>query len=97
MREPVGYTCPQIDEVIADIQQLGEDYESAYDFVEEVAAVTEGRAKELFDALDTTRVDTEELIDKMEELRSANEQLRDWGAKGWEKVEELEEEIADME
>lgn len=32
----------------------------------------------------------------MEDIRSANDKLRDWGREGWERAKDLEDEVADL-
>lgn len=82
MPAPVKHTCPDIDEVIAAIQQarkiaknaskdLGRDSE-AHDYITDIACELDGLDKQ------------------MEYLRKANSQLREWG-------EDLENEVSKLE
>ena len=69
MREP-GYTCPDIDDAISDI-------ESFYD--------------EVKDNLDSMKT---KAVAALEEMRKANEKIREWGAWYKERAEGLEDELA---
>lgn len=70
--EPIGATCPDIDDVIMAIQ----------------TAIT--HSDSIQDALHGQ-------VQAMESLRKANSLLREWGEQGASRVEDLEQQIAELE
>ena len=96
-REPIGYTCPDIDVIVEKAKEIqsickspeGEEHELNYRWILDLAS---------------------DIISQIEDLRSSNSTLRDWGNeindeledaeaendKLQQKIEELEEEISDL-
>ncbi len=90
-REPVGYTCPTIDKCKDKVEQLVQNVGCGTDFDE--CSVEELR--ELHKAwmdFDWVTFDQD-----MEEIRSANDELRRWGQAEEERVDELEDQVKDLE
>lgn len=70
-REPVNYTCPDIDKVINILESAREGFADDSDF--------------------------DLACDLMEELRTANAKLRDWGSEMSEEVGNLENKLSELE
>lgn len=83
---PVGHTCPDIDKAIKFIR-------GAMDYLDGLKF--ENRADER--ERDGNVVDLDKAIDLLEELRESNDTLRDWGADGEQRVEELTATVDDLE
>ena len=83
-REPIKYTCPDIDKLIKginEIQKLTKNYQK----IDEVDDL-----KDILSDVENILWDFE---DKLEELRRANDTLRDWGISEAEEVDKLEDKI----
>lgn len=86
-RAPVKNTCPVIDKVLKGIQSAQQDIKRTIDAQE--LEVAHSEAKDAYDNL--YRLD-----DLMEQLRSDNSALRDWGHDEAKKVDDLEQELEDL-
>jgi predicted nuclease with TOPRIM domain len=87
---PVGYTCPLIDEALQLHEQL----------VSQVENLISGDFRNLVHIVEILKDMVEEdhrFKEAMEEIRSANEQLRDWGHEEEENVKEAERELSNCE
>lgn len=83
-REPIKHTCPDIDELLKDLNKIKAMLRN-YESIDEVE-----KLKDLLSEIETTLwgFDT-----KLEELRQSNDVLRKWGIREAEKVDELQEEL----
>ena len=97
MAAPVGNTCPDIDRVLKAIKEAYSNAEVGFDLAESEANSEEMTEK---DDLASLKYYFEEIKDQLysldsdlEDLRSANSALRDWGTDLERKVEGLEEEL----
>lgn len=86
-REPVKHTCPKIDNVINSIKEVFEacKYASKSENLDEIKDCISDIENYLWHSTSI-----------MEELRSANDSLRDWGSNEADKVDELESENEDL-
>ena len=83
-REPIRHTCSDIDKLIkgqAEIMKLIRNYQKI-DEVEDLRDIISDIENILWD-----------FEDKLEELRRANDTLRDWGISEAEEVDKLEDKI----
>jgi hypothetical protein len=83
-REPIRHTCPDIDKLIKgqnEIMKLIRNYQR----IDEV--------KDLKDIMSDIENILWDFEDKLEELRSSNDTLRDWGISEAEEVDKLEDKI----
>jgi chaperonin cofactor prefoldin len=71
-REPIGNTCPQIDEVMKKLDQIKSWCNDIYRYCESAES-------------------------EMEDLRTANSTLREWGIDEANQVDVMEEQISDLE
>ena len=85
---PVGYTCPTIDRIIDKMKSAlnGAKYYIDHPINDELTYDMDSVLWYLNDA-----------IDEIEEVRSDNAKLRDWGNELYDKVEELQSEISYLE
>lgn len=84
-REPTGNTCGDIDGIIAGIN-------SAIEFCDQGS---EPEIEDLIDALHDIEHGLYGLEDSLEQLRTANGKLRDWGHEEAKEVDRLEEELSE--
>ena len=87
-REPINYTCPDIDKLIkgqAEIMKLIRNYQKIDD-IDEFKDIISGIENILWD-----------FDNELEKLRSSNDTLRDWGISEAEKVDKLEDKIYALE
>lgn len=86
MGAPIGHTCPDIDKTIKKLQNIREYLEDAMSAIRrEIEATNDLIERELGD-----------IEDSLEELRSDNSSLREWGTENEDKVKELEEELSEL-
>lgn len=99
---PVGYTCPDIDEVLNSVESV---LQTAKVIKDKLANTDEQKMSPdmWVTFMDEIKDEAEEIehylsgtAQQMEELRTANEKLREWGLDANNKVEELEEEVSDL-
>lgn len=89
MREP-SYTCPDIDSIQGYIQTAEAEAKATYkDFYDMKVDDIRDSFSEILSSLDG-------LCGMLEDVRSANEALRDWGRELNDKVGELEAELSDL-
>ena len=88
MKAPVGYTCPDINQCITWLNTAKENILRATTELENL----DERPYEALSALDEAYkyCDVEK---ELEELRSANSALRDWGYELYEELEQLKREL----
>ena len=85
-REPIKHTCPDIDKYIRYIKMtIVQDRE-----------LKNMDEKEIFDSASSMASELENCIGYLEELRSSNDTLRQWGIEEAEKVDELELQIEEL-
>lgn len=84
--EPVRNTCPLIDRVIEDIERVRNEMQNMADSIYEHSNMQV--VESLINWQSRLNVDS-----KLEELRSANSALRDWGNDLLNEYDELEEEV----
>lgn len=95
MSAPVPHTCPTIDSVIEDIKGSKNEIDeilNGYDYLTP-------------NDIQTRLIEVSNILDRlygsprsdMEEIRTANAKLREWGFEGEEKISELEYQIKDLE
>jgi uncharacterized protein YukE len=95
MSAPVPYTCPTIDGVIKTLKDAESDIDNLLYFSETTTpADFKNGIKEAISNLNSL---WNGRYTDLEEIRSANEKLREWGSDLESKVEELESTIADLE
>ena len=87
---PVGYTCPLIDEALHLHEQLVSQ-------VENLLTGDFGKLSDVIERLKELVEDDQQFKNVLEEVRSANEQLRDWGYAEEENVKNLEQELSNCE
>ena len=87
MSAPVEYTCPLIDEVIEEIEKVTcmVTADNRYTSVD---------VRELMDA--AQELDESEVLNKLEEIRTANEELRVWGERMEADLAAEEERVSDL-
>ena len=85
-REPIKHTCPDIDKYIRRIKNV---------LTTERNLRTYEHDELLASAIDMSS-ELESCIDYLEELRSSNDTLRQWGIEEAEKVDELELQIEEL-
>lgn len=86
--EPVGNTCPTIDEIIADLEGCVENLKGST--VQNISDVVD-------DTVKTIKSIYKDYNSPIEKVRSANQSLRNWGNELVEDLEEAEKEITRLE
>jgi len=86
-REPIEHTCPQIDKYIKNIKFA----------IEQDRYLRVMNEKELYEAASIMANELEACIDYLEELRSSNDTLRQWGIDEAEEVDRLQAQLDEME
>jgi len=100
---PIGYTCPDIDEVIRSVKSVLETTKVIKSKLENVdeQKMSPNMWVEFIDSLKDENYEIEGYLysteKKMEALRDANEKLREWGLDANNKVDELEDKITELE
>jgi len=86
---PVPYTCPIIDDGLADLHESIKTIEEAEKLIEDSTVL---------DLLDTAKWSIKNVIEgAIEEARDANSELRDWGEKMEEERDSYERDVSDLE
>ena len=86
MGAPIKHTCPDIDKVIKRLNELRVNVNDTIKKIE----------SSLDDMLNEIDGELSHVEDSLEELRSDNSALRDWGYQSEGKVNELEERVSDL-
>jgi uncharacterized protein YPO0396 len=88
---PIGNTCPDIDDVIQVLAGVADRLDTIADRLEDGDAA---------DDLTTQSANLRQLFEgrrsQLEELRSANESLRNWGNKECERADDAEDEVKSL-
>lgn len=99
---PVGYTCPDIDEVLNSVESV---LQTAKAIKDKLANTDEQKmSPDMWVTFkDEIKDEAEEIehylsgtASQMEELRTANEKLREWGLDANNRVDELEVEVVEL-
>ena len=85
-KEPVKHTCPDIDRLKKNIEEAVSICEQEYYTLDTA-----------IDGFDDVVYNISSIPDELEDLRSANSSLRDWGNALLDKVNELESTVSKME
>lgn len=87
MGAPIGNTCPDIDTVITAVKEASKE---AKHYNSNLCGSTIDNIQDAFGSIE---YNLDGIIDIIEELRSANSALRDWGEECEEKILDLEEKL----
>ena len=88
-RAPVGHTCPDINIVIRSIRSALNDCKGGKNLAE--------RDSDFYTLFDSIESELWGVEDQMEELRTCNSKLRDWGEESEEKANSLENQVSSLE
>lgn len=89
MPSPVKHTCPDIDKAI---KQISNAMKAALDGKKECT-----KGDDIWACFDAVEDELWGLTDKLEDLRSDNDHLRNWGHECEESIKELEDQIQELE
>lgn len=84
-RQPVGNTCPKIDKVLSRLSRISVFYK----------VNGKENKKELVDTIEAIHEELSGIDSILEDLRDANSDLREWGIREAERVDELETKLAE--
>lgn len=88
-KAPVGHTCPDIDEAIKYVKNIGSTARDGMKSTE--------KGSDLYELFKDCEWYISDIIGILEQLRAANNELRGWGEEMANRVDELEEEVAVLE
>lgn len=94
-RAPIGNTCPQINSVIEVLAGVADRLRDISDKLD--LATLEAEANDIFEQSGNLRALFKGRCSPLEELRTANEALRNWGNEEAQSVDEAREEIKRLE
>lgn len=91
---PIGNTCPKIDDVIEVLDGVADRLRELSDKLN--CPALEEECNDIFEQAGNLKALFDGRRSPIEELRSANEQLRDWGNDQFERANEAEAECKDL-
>ena len=86
MPAPVGHTCPNIDKTIKKLKTIRELVDDTF---HDIKAQLDKLVYKVESELD-------DIEDDLEELRSDNSSLREWGTESEDRIDELEDELNEL-